>query len=66
MITKQFFNKGSGGLWRLTAPMDMADELEAEAQTLRKSLDPWSSPTIDNRGEKDGQLFIDVKYYGMD
>jgi hypothetical protein len=66
MITKQFFNKGSGGLWRLTAPKDMAEELEVQIKETLDSIDRWSSPTIDSRRQVNDKIIVDIKFYGLD
>ena len=66
MITKERFNRGSGGIWRLTAPKDMAQELEAEVQATLGDIDRWASPCIDSRKTQGDKLIVEIKYYGMD
>ena len=66
MITKERFNRGSGGIWRLTAPEGNELELEAEVLATLESIDRWASPCVDSRRKQGDKLIVEIKYYGMD
>ena len=66
MITKERFDRGSGGIWRLSAPVEMKQELEAQVKETLASIDRWASPCIDVRRQVGDTLIVDIKYYGMD
>lgn len=66
MITKERFNRGSGGVWVLSAPENMAQELEAEVLATLEGIDFMRSPSVESRQSKDGTLIVRVKYYGLD
>ena len=65
-ITKERFNKGTGGVWRLTAPESEREALEEAVKELIASIDPYASPVRGAWGRKDGYIFMDVDYYGLD
>lgn len=67
MITKERFNRGTGGVYKLT--MSVGDD-EAEFNALVKStfegIDFMRSPSIMRYTDNQGKAVAEIKYYGLD
>lgn len=67
MITKERFNRGSGGVYKLSMSAgDNEAEFEELVTSTMNSIDPWASPSILRMVGNDGVLRVEIKYYGMD
>ena len=67
MITKERFNRGSGGVYKLTMSVgDSEEEFNALVKSTYEDIDPWASPSITRHTDNQGRAVAEIKYYGLD
>lgn len=67
MINKTRRNQGSGGVYTITATaFDNMEDFEDLIKETYESIDKWASPSIMRNIGLDGNLKVEIKYYGLD